>query len=295
LEGSKVGPLVFVLEEIQHFASPTEQSLLYTLFEASVSGLPVLVLGTTLRYDIISMFEKRVKSRFSQLCIQVPPPADFGQWLGLLQEALLNPAAGVHSVYNRSVMAALQDKELLGRLEGHFLQDRSLHPVLLRLSCIVPASLDRFRLDPAVVSAALSGGVDDEVRVRLAGFSLPMLVVLVCVYRLRMKSAASARCMTTHLTFEGVWREYGELLVLRGSMAGQMALTLNRELLLLAWTGLTEAGILRRLSSNGPAADTWCDPTIDRVTLGVPLGDLVGRLKDTPGCPEYLVRLASFD
>lgn len=293
LEGSKIGPLVFVLEEIQHFASPTDQSLLYTLFEASVANLPVLVLGTTLRYDIISMFEKRVKSRFSQLCIQVPPPTDFAQWLGLLQEALLNPAAGVNSVYNKSVIAALQDKELLVKLESQFLQDRSLHPVLIRLNAVIPASVDRFRLYPDTVISALSDGLGDEVQDRLSGFSLPMLVVLVCVYRLRMKSTASARCMNTHLTFEAVWREYGELLVLIGNMAGQMALTLNRELLLLAWTGLSEMGILRRLSNS--TGDTWCDPTIDRMTLEMPLGDLAGRLKDNPSCPEYLVKLAALD
>uniref|UniRef100_A0A1B0DD64 Origin recognition complex subunit 4 n=2 Tax=Phlebotomus papatasi TaxID=29031 RepID=A0A1B0DD64_PHLPP len=58
--------VIFLLEEFDLFCSHHNQTLLYNLFDVSQSPqVPVCVLGTTCRMDVMELLEKRVKSRFS--------------------------------------------------------------------------------------------------------------------------------------------------------------------------------------------------------------------------------------
>ncbi|KAF5270213.1 hypothetical protein FQA39_LY08427 [Lamprigera yunnana] len=58
--------VIFILEEFDLFCSHHNQTLLYNLFDVSQSAqTPICVFGLTCRLDIIELFEKRVKSRFS--------------------------------------------------------------------------------------------------------------------------------------------------------------------------------------------------------------------------------------
>ncbi|KAK4884660.1 hypothetical protein RN001_000931 [Aquatica leii] len=58
--------VIFILEEFDLFCSHHNQTLLYNLFDVSQSAqTPICVFGVTCRLDIIELFEKRVKSRFS--------------------------------------------------------------------------------------------------------------------------------------------------------------------------------------------------------------------------------------
>lgn len=77
--GDKVA--VFVLDEFDLFAG-SKQTLLYNLLDALlVSGVRAVVLGTSVRHDVVEMLEKRVKSRFSHRKLDVQPPAS-AQGLG---------------------------------------------------------------------------------------------------------------------------------------------------------------------------------------------------------------------
>lgn len=63
---SKSRPLIFVLEEFDLFAQHKNQTLLYNLFDLTQAGsAPMAVIGLTCRLDVMDLFEKRVKSRFS--------------------------------------------------------------------------------------------------------------------------------------------------------------------------------------------------------------------------------------
>ncbi|KAF2889743.1 hypothetical protein ILUMI_16430 [Ignelater luminosus] len=58
--------VLFILEEFDLFCSHHNQTLLYNLFDVSQSAqTPICVIGITHRLDVIELFEKRVKSRFS--------------------------------------------------------------------------------------------------------------------------------------------------------------------------------------------------------------------------------------
>lgn len=59
-------PLIFVLEEFDLFAQHKNQTFLYNLFDIIQAGTtPMAVIGLTCRLDVMDLFEKRVKSRFS--------------------------------------------------------------------------------------------------------------------------------------------------------------------------------------------------------------------------------------
>lgn len=59
--------IIFVLDEIEEFTRSAKQVLLYNLFELTQTlKVPICLLGVTTRLTIRELFEKRVRSRFSQ-------------------------------------------------------------------------------------------------------------------------------------------------------------------------------------------------------------------------------------
>lgn len=65
-ERMKSKSVIFILEEFDLFCEHTNQTLIYNLFDISQSPqTPICVIGSTRRYDVIELLEKRVKSRFS--------------------------------------------------------------------------------------------------------------------------------------------------------------------------------------------------------------------------------------
>ena len=81
--------LIIILEEIDLFCAHYNQTLLYNLFEiAQLNKLTVLVIGVTTRLDILELFEKRVKSRFSQRRILIFPSNDFDQYFETVSNIL---------------------------------------------------------------------------------------------------------------------------------------------------------------------------------------------------------------
>lgn len=62
----KLSPIIMVLEEFDLFTQHKNQTLLYNLFDITqASKAPLTVVGVTRRLDVMELFEKRVKSRFS--------------------------------------------------------------------------------------------------------------------------------------------------------------------------------------------------------------------------------------
>ncbi|CAI4861735.1 ADM_collapsed_G0058920.mRNA.1.CDS.1 [Saccharomyces cerevisiae] len=65
--------VVFIFDEIDTFAGPVRQTLLYNLFDmVEHSRVPVCIFGCTTKLNILEYLEKRVKSRFSQRVIYMP-------------------------------------------------------------------------------------------------------------------------------------------------------------------------------------------------------------------------------
>ncbi|CCK71036.1 origin recognition complex subunit 4 KNAG_0F03740 [Huiozyma naganishii CBS 8797] len=65
--------VVFVFDEIDTFAGPIRQTLLYNLFDmVEHARVPVCIFGNTTKINMLDYLEKRVKSRFSQRMIYMP-------------------------------------------------------------------------------------------------------------------------------------------------------------------------------------------------------------------------------
>lgn len=86
--------VVFIFDEIDTFAGPVRQTLLYNLFDmVEHARVPVCILGCTTKLNILEYLEKRVKSRFSQRIIYMPQIEDFPQYLFTVKEMLSPPAS----------------------------------------------------------------------------------------------------------------------------------------------------------------------------------------------------------
>jgi hypothetical protein len=60
------GAVVVVLDRFEHFCSRARQTLLYNLFDiAQEVGVALSIIGMSERMDVMSMLEKRIRSRFS--------------------------------------------------------------------------------------------------------------------------------------------------------------------------------------------------------------------------------------
>jgi origin recognition complex subunit 4 len=77
------------LEEFDLFCAHHNQTLLYNLFDVAQSAqAPICVVGITCRLDVIELFEKRVKSRFSHRQIFLLPKTDFDNRIQLFRDQL---------------------------------------------------------------------------------------------------------------------------------------------------------------------------------------------------------------
>jgi Cdc6-like AAA superfamily ATPase len=75
----RIAGIVLVLDNIDYFARRMQhvrQHLLYSLFNmlGFDDASPFVIIGLTRRYDAMDLFEKRVRSRFSQTVLHVPLP-----------------------------------------------------------------------------------------------------------------------------------------------------------------------------------------------------------------------------
>ncbi|CAR24552.1 origin recognition complex subunit 4 [Lachancea thermotolerans CBS 6340] len=65
--------VIFIFDEIDTFAGPVRQTLLYNLFDmVEHARVPVCIIGCTTKMNVVEHLEKRVKSRFSQRIVYVP-------------------------------------------------------------------------------------------------------------------------------------------------------------------------------------------------------------------------------
>lgn len=91
-ESKSSRPILFILEEFDLFTLHKNQTLLYNLFDITQAGKsPVAVIGLTCRLDIMDLFEKRVKSRFSHRQIYVCNSWDFDEYVQILKNNLSLP------------------------------------------------------------------------------------------------------------------------------------------------------------------------------------------------------------
>ncbi|KAK7083037.1 origin recognition complex subunit 4 [Halocaridina rubra] len=137
-ESSK--PIIFVLDEFDHFCHHRNQTLLYNLFDVAQSAqAPICVVGLTCRLDVIELLEKRVKSRFSHRQIHLFSddkfdPGYLNIFKTLLQIPTSFPSKTYAKIWNSHVSSLAEDdnvKKILKRQYDTSHDIRSLKSMLL--------------------------------------------------------------------------------------------------------------------------------------------------------------------
>lgn len=103
--------IVFIFDEIDQFAGPIRQTLLYNLFDmVEHARVPVCILGCTTKLNILDLLEKRVKSRFSQRLIYVLQVANRHDFKDAFKTSMLvTETSSYASTWNRTIDKLLLD------------------------------------------------------------------------------------------------------------------------------------------------------------------------------------------
>lgn len=150
--GSLNKSIVFILDKLDRFAEHPNQHLLYNLYDLaanSKSTIPICIIGVTDRVDVLELFEKRVKSRFSHRNINVCPKYDFDTYRGIVQRLLSFPEGpidkeGRHTVslsrdkkrWNKEMDVLLENVEVQRTLRMVFDTDPTILKLTSFLVCI---------------------------------------------------------------------------------------------------------------------------------------------------------------
>lgn len=133
--------IIFVLEDLEKFAAHPQQNLLYSLFELALS-LPVFVIGTSCRIDVLELLEKRVKSRFSQNLVYLPLPESIESFMERIKKNLIiknSNSIDIQSdsidVYNNSIHEFISTNSSFSSLcQFHFDFTKDVRPIFRQLS-----------------------------------------------------------------------------------------------------------------------------------------------------------------
>ncbi|CAJ2514161.1 Uu.00g022800.m01.CDS01 [Anthostomella pinea] len=88
-EGVTSKAVIFVIDEIDLFATHARQTLLYNLFDiAQAKKAPIAVLGLTTRIEVVESLEKRVKSRFSHRYVYMSLPKTLPAYWDVCKQGL---------------------------------------------------------------------------------------------------------------------------------------------------------------------------------------------------------------
>lgn len=126
--------VIFIFNEIDTFAGPIRQTLLYNLFDmVEHARVPVCIFGNTTKLNILELLEKRVKSRFSQRIINIPKIKDLdefklnvGEQLIPIECARLFPEYGVKWSELINEQLNNEDSNLFQQLKNNFDTFKSL-------------------------------------------------------------------------------------------------------------------------------------------------------------------------
>ncbi|AGO10632.1 AaceriABR178Cp [[Ashbya] aceris (nom. inval.)] len=125
--------VIFIFDEIDQFAGPIRQTLLYNLFDmVEHARVPVCILGCTTKLNILEFLEKRVKSRFSQRLIFVPQITTYQSFCREVIRILSLGKPGPYAqAWDTQVKLALEDErsDLGCMVKGNYETFRDLAPL----------------------------------------------------------------------------------------------------------------------------------------------------------------------
>ncbi|PHH60010.1 hypothetical protein CDD81_2214 [Ophiocordyceps australis] len=281
--------IVFMIDEMDLFASHARQTLLYNLFDIAQSRkAPIAVLGCTTRLDVVERLEKRVKSRFSHRCIYLSLPRSLpAYWKvcrqGLVVEGSEAASEGIDVTlkgyddferhWTRAIEQLYKQQAFQKLLQYHFLATKSaaafLSEWILPLSQLTPDDLEL--QCPAVGQEAPTSLAAPESRLHVAS-ALSELDVSLLIAAARLDIVAH----TDTVNFAMAYDEYSSLVGRQRAAAGALGTRVwGRAVAAVAWERLVGLGLLVPAGGQG-----GLDERMWRVELA--LDELAGVAKLSP-------------
>lgn len=258
--------IIFVLEDLERFAAHPQQNLLYSLFELALA-LPVFVIGTSCRIDVLELLEKRVKSRFSQNIIYLPLPASCEEFIERIKCNLQdyeNEEGEV--IYNKTIEEFIEKNTNFNSLcNFHFDFTKDVRPIFRQLSKTF-ASIDQsipFNWDSFSDLFDLTVGPSRpelSLNPLLLETTIVELMIIVAMCRL------AAKFPSTPVTFD-VMAE--ELAACKLRALGLEHFVWTKSTLQVAFDRLINCRLL--LITNSTNSSVWTDRSYLTVRLGLPV------------------------
>lgn len=205
--------VVIILEEFDRFTQVSRQTLLYNLFDlAQSSRTPIAVVGVTSRMNTRELFEKRVKSRFSQRVYPMTRPRSLDDFWQICRATLTVSPADIGESTKELTTAveewnkrfddlyATKDSSFFKLLESTFYTTKDLREFYDRLLYSLQ------RANPLLVDSDISkySSLQDiaSTQAFLQGLSELELSLLICASRAEIKFESEV------LNFNVVYDEY---------------------------------------------------------------------------------------
>lgn len=200
------GAVIVVLDRFEYFCSKARQTLLYNLFDiAQEVGVSLSIIGMSARVDVMTMLEKRIRSRFSMRHLHTSLPTSMPELFKVLMTQFRLPAnCGLKPAFikdfHRFVEVALQAKAAqwqphldMGRPPTWFMWQCLPLAALLggggaAASSSAPPAAKRARLAETDSTGYLPSSTPEEARALLLGsLSEAEHVLLLAFWRLRSR------------------------------------------------------------------------------------------------------------
>lgn len=267
-QSSKKRYIIFVLEDLEKFAAHPQQNLLYCLFELALA-LPVFVVGTSCRIDVLELLEKRVKSRFSQNIVYLPLPASIEEFIDRVRVNLIvDNAQDGTSVYNKKIEEFLVNNQVLaGLFAFHFDFTKDVRPIFRAMTMTFSAIEQSF--DWSTFSAlfeTVNGPPRSELTLNpsILETTIVELMILVAMCRL------AAKFPSTPVTFEVMLEE---LITSKKRAPGLENFKWPKSTVQVAFDRLLNTRLLLQTSnaSLSASSSSWLDRSYLTVRLGLPI------------------------
>lgn len=267
-KSSKRRYLIFVLEDLDKFAAHPQQNLLYCLFELALA-LPVFVIGTSCRIDVLELFEKRVKSRFSQNIVYLPLPDSLDDLVDRVK-VNLTVYGNENAVYNEIIEEFIDKNQIFKALCCfNFDFTKDVRPVF-RVLTLTFASINQ--LDPfdwnnfSQAFEEVNGPLRPEIPLNTIVLETTLVELMILVSMCRL----TAKYPSTPVTFDAMTEE---LSACKLRAPGLEHFIWTRSILQVAFDRLINCRLL--IQTNNPVSSssttTWIDRSYLTVRLGLPV------------------------
>ena len=277
--------IIFVLEDLEKFAAHPQQNLLYCLFELALA-LPVFVIGTSCRIDVLELLEKRVKSRFSQNIIYLPLPNSLEEFIERIK---CNLIVENEEIYNKSIEEFILENSSFSSLcNFHFDFTKDVRPIFRQLS-LTFASInqnDQFYWNTfSDLFDKIVGPNRPEISLNslILETTIVELMIIVSICRL------AAKFPSTPITFD-VMAE--ELATCKLRAPGLEHFVWTKSTLQVAFDRLLNSRILLTANSSNSSSSSWTDRSYLTVRLGLPVFIILDAIERHPYNSKEIFALA---